>query len=215
MTWKTATLIVNRLPAITTGQACDKEDAVVVRISMSHVTVVSCQKYQQEMDVIMDTKYKMKSPYRAGVTMVELIVVMGIFVLLAASIRFFPMEYFYAQSMDNDAAKIAFVLRGAHDRAVMQEQESAWGVHFVNEATEADYYEVFSGDDFASGTVIERVNLNEAIEFVQPPTASTTDVLFSKMTGLPTGAGSIIISIITKPSVSKTITVLGNGQIQY
>lgn len=184
--------------------------------SLSHVAVAINQECQQKTDVTMDTKYYKKSSFcRAGVTMIELIVVMGIFVVLAASIRFFPMEYFYAQSMDNDAAKIAFALRGAHDRAVIQEQGSAWGIHFVNEATESDHYEVFMGDTFATGTVIERINLNEAIEFVDPPVASTTDVLFTKMTGLPTGAGSIIISVISKPATTKTITVLTNGQIQY
>lgn len=160
----------------------------------------------------MDTRRDIQ---RAGISLVEVLIVMGIFTILAASIRFLPIGYFYEQSLADDAAKIAFTLRGAHDRAVTQEQQNSWGVHFVNGATGVDYYQVFSGSSFASGTVIERVNLNETIRFTTPPVASSTDVLFAKMTGLPTGAGSIIISIITRPSSSKTITVLANGQIQY
>lgn len=152
---------------------------------------------------------------RMGFSLMEIIVVMGIVAVLVASIRFFPVGYFYAQSLDDDAAKIAFTLRGAHDRAVNQEQASAWGVHFVNDASGVDYYQVFKGDTFASGTVVERVNMNETIQLVSPPSASSTDILFAKMTGLPTGSSSIIISMITKPSSSKTITVLANGQIQY
>lgn len=156
-----------------------------------------------------------KTEYRAGVTFVELIVVMGILVLLAATIRFFPIDFFYAQSLSDDAAKVAFTLRGAHDRSVAQESASAWGVHFVNDATGVDYYQVFKGDTFAAGTVTERINLNETIQFANPPSASTTDVMFAKMSGLPTGAGSIIISLRTTPSTTKTITILGSGQIQY
>lgn len=151
----------------------------------------------------------------SGFSLVEVIVVMGIFVMIIASIRFFPIDYFYARSLEDDAAKIAFTLRGARDRAIAQEQASAWGVHFVNGASGVDYYQVFKGNTFASGTVVERVNISEAIQLTSPPSASSTDIVFAKMTGLPTGASSIIISIIKKPSSSKTITVPGNGQIQY
>lgn len=147
--------------------------------------------------------------------MIELVVVMGIFIMLAATVRFFPIDFFYAQSLNDDAAKIAAVLRGARDRSVTQEAASAWGVHFVNNATGPDYYQVFRGDNFATGTVTERVNLNETVQFVSPPSASTTDVMFSKMSGLPTGASSIIISLIARPSNSKTLTIVGSGQIQY
>lgn len=152
---------------------------------------------------------------RTGLSLIEIIVVMSIFIVLAASIRLFPIDYFYEQSLNDDAAKIAFTLRGAHDRAVAQERQNAWGVHFVNGPTGIDYYQVFVGSTFAGGTVVERVSLNETIKFDTPPASSSTDIIFSKMSGLPTGASSIIISIITKPSSSKTITVLANGQIQY
>lgn len=160
-------------------------------------------------------KYEIKNPYREGVTLIELVVVMGIFVMLAATIRFFPIDFFYVQSLNDDAAKVASVLRGARDRSVTQEGASAWGVHFVNNATGTDYYQVFKGDTFATGIVTERINLNETVQFVTPPSASTTDVMFSKMSGLPTGASSIIISLIVKPSAVKTITIVGSGQIKY
>lgn len=140
---------------------------------------------------------------------------MSIFIILAASVRFFPIDFFYARSLDDDAAKIAFALRGAHDRAVNQEQASAWGVRFTNNASGGDFYQVYKGDSFPSGTVVERVSLNETVQMTSPVSGATADVQFAKMTGLPTGAGSIIISLIAKPSVSKTITVLSNGQVQY
>lgn len=148
-------------------------------------------------------------------SLIEIIVVMGIFVVLAASIRFFPIDYFYAQSLNDDATKVAFALRGARDRAVAQEAGSKWGVHFVNNATGGDYYQVFKGDTFISGAVIERINLNETVQFISPPSASSTDVIFSKLNGLPTGASSIIISLISEPTNIKTITVRGTGQVDY
>lgn len=167
------------------------------------------------MDAIKNTNYGIKNIHRAGISLIEIIVVMGIFAVLAASLRFFPIDYFYARSLEDDATKIAFALRGARDRSITQESASAWGVHFENGPTGGDYFQVFKGDAFASGTVAERINLNETVQFTAPPSSSSTDVLFSKVAGLPTGGGSIIISLIAKPSVSKTITVLANGQIQY
>ena len=152
---------------------------------------------------------------KSGMSLVEIIIVMGIFVVLVASIRFFPIDYFYAQSLNDDATKIAFALRGARNRAVAQDSGSAWGVHFVNDAAGADYYQVFKGDAFASGTVFERVNLNETVQFTSPPSASSTDVTFSKVGGLPTGASSLIISLISEPTKTKTITILGTGQVDY
>ncbi len=145
----------------------------------------------------------------------ELIVVMGIFIVMAATIRFFPIDYFYTRSLDDDASKISFALRGAHDRAVTQDSGSAWGVHFVNPASGTDYYQVFKGDTYAAGTVVEQINLNETVQFTNPPTSSSTDVLFSKIYGLPSGTGSIIISLISKPTMTHVVNVLASGQIQY
>ena len=156
-----------------------------------------------------------KRKMKEGMSLVELIIVMGIFVVLVASIRFFPIDYFYARSLEDDAAKIAFTVRGTRDRAVAQDSGSAWGVHFVNDATGADYYQVFKGDTFASGTVVERINLNETVQFISPPQAASADVLFSKLSGLPTGTSSLIISLISDPTNTKTISVLGAGQIDY
>lgn len=167
------------------------------------------------MNAIMDTTYTIKRSNRAGMSLVELMIVMGVFVILVASIRFFPVGYFYAQSLNDDVTKISFALRGAHDRAVAQDSGTAWGVHFVNDAAGVDYYQVFKGDTFASGTAVERINLNDSVQFISPPSASSTDVMFSKMSGLPTGASSVIISLISTPTKTRTITILGTGQIGY
>ncbi|OGM94687.1 hypothetical protein A2524_02175 [Candidatus Wolfebacteria bacterium RIFOXYD12_FULL_48_21] len=167
------------------------------------------------MSTVKKIQYKKGLHASPGMSLIELVIVMGIFIVLVTSIRFFPIDFFYAQSLSDDATKIAFTLRGTRDRAVAQDSESMWGVHFVNEATGTDYYQVFMGDTFASGAVVERVNLNETVQFTAPPSASSTDVLFSKLSGLPTGSGSLIISLISDPTKTKTITILGNGQVDY
>lgn len=158
---------------------------------------------------------KGKKKYRSGLSLMEVIIVMGIFVVLVTTIRFFPIDFFYTRSLDDDAAKIAFSLRGARDRAITQTDASAWGVHFVNATSGLDYYQVFKGDTYGAGTVVERINLNETVQFSNPPAVSSTDVMFSQIDGLPSGAGSIIIALISKPATIRTVTVLGNGQIQY
>jgi len=167
------------------------------------------------MSTVKKIQYKKGLHASPGMSLIELIVVMGIFIVLVTSIRFFPIDFFYAQSLNDDATKIAFTLRGTRDRAVAQDAESMWGVHFVNESTETDYYQVFKGDTFAEGAVVERVNLNETVQFTSPSLGSSEDVLFSKLNGLPTGANSLIISLISEPTETKTITVLENGQVDY
>lgn len=152
---------------------------------------------------------------RSGLTLIELLVVMGIAIVMAAAIGFFPIGFFYTRSLDDDASKIAFTLRGARDRAVVQQDAGAWGVHFVNPPTGGDYYQVFRGDTYGTGTVIEKIALNETVQFTVPPVSSTTDVLFSKIYGLPSGASSVIISLISKPATTHTVTILASGQIQY
>ena len=127
----------------------------------------------------------------------------------------FPVGYFYARSLDDDATKIAFALRGAHDRAVAQEAGSAWGVHFVNTAGGDDYYQVFRGDTYALGTIVEKININNVVHFTVPPDASSTDIVFAKQSGLPTGGGSLIIALRSDPTKTKTITIMGTGQISY
>lgn len=153
--------------------------------------------------------------YRAGISLMEIIVVIGIFAVLAASVSFFPAGFFREKSLGDDAVKIAFTLRSARNRAVAQESGSKWGVHFVNNASGGDYYQVFKGDAFASGTIVERINLNESVQFVSPASAASIDVLFEKMSGLPPGASTIIISLIGDPTKTKTITIFGNGQVDY
>ena len=193
--------------------ACCKWQEEDIVCTMSHAT---CNKsMHNNMNVTGDKKHGIRNSNRAGMSLVELMVVMGIFVILVASIRFFPVGYFYARSLDDDVTKISFALRGAHDRAMAQDAGSAWGVHFVNDAAGIDYYQVFKGDTFASGTVVERINMNDSVQFISPPAASSTDVMFSKMNGLPTGATSVIISLISAPTKTRSITILGNGQIEY
>ncbi len=150
-----------------------------------------------------------------GFTLVELLIVMGILVVMAMALKFFPIDYFYEKSLADDAAKIAFMLRATRDKSITQDSGGQWGAHFVNPASGVGYYNVFMGTSYAGGSVVSTTTLNETSQFVSPPSASSTDVLFAPVSGLPSGAGSIILSIIAKPATTKTITIMSSGQVQY
>jgi len=150
-----------------------------------------------------------------GFVVIELIIVIAFVVILSALAWPFYKGIIARTPVENTARDVVEVLRRAQTKAHGSEMNSTWGVHFVNGATGTDYYEVFKGDTFASGTVVERINLNETVQFISPPQAASADVLFSKLSGLPTGTSSLIISLISDPTNTKTISVLGAGQIDY
>ena len=119
-----------------------------------------------------------------------------------------------ASQLQSDAEEIAYALRGARDNSVNQKNSDEWGVHFDNAASPTGFFAVFEGANYASGKNIVRTNLSSSVIFKNPPVASSTDIIFSKMAGLPSSAASIIISL-NNSSSTKAITVNSSGEISY
>lgn len=146
--------------------------------------------------------------------MLELLIVVGIFAILAVflSINLFSLSQ--RKNIESDAQRIAFILRSAHDKSVEQENSSQWGVHFENSTSGQGFFAVFSGS-YSSSTVSARTALSGGNIFLNPATGTSLDVSFSKKYGLPSSTSSIIIALGSNSVVSSTITILPQGQIQY
>jgi len=139
---------------------------------------------------------------------------MGIVVIIAVFLTPQFLGFFYQSQLEGDVSKITAVLRGARDKSITQEDGFGWGVHFVNSGGAGGHYILFKGGSYP-GVDVSRINLNSNINFSSIPSGSSTDVIFSKMFGLPSGVNSLIISVISRPDLFSIINITSSGEIQY
>ena len=151
---------------------------------------------------------------KSGFTIIELLLVM---LILASISGFLAVRFFGAyrrQGLESDTQKIVFTLRGARDKSINQEDFSQWGVHFDNSSSTASY-SLFKGGSFATGTVVSSNLLSPGVDFSNPAEGSSADFIFSKLSGIPSAAGTVSVFLIDSPSSTKNIVINGNGTVDY
>jgi Tfp pilus assembly protein FimT len=144
-------------------------------------------------------------------TLVETLIVVTI---LAGLVGFAFVElakFKTRHSFDLDAESLVAALSNAQSKAVQQENGSAWGVRFTNGAQNT--YAIFSGATFSTSTVVTEENLSAASVYTSPPSSSSTDVVFNKLTGAPSGGEKSIAIQRLGGSEIYTITVSSIGKI--
>ena len=62
----------------------------------------------------------------------------------------------------------------------------------------------------------QTLSLKSNLEFRDPASGATKDVLFERLTGYPSGGANvtIIVGITGNPDATKTITIFANGRIE-
>lgn len=113
-----------------------------------------------------------------------------------------------AKRVEFEEAKAVFVSDMKYARAAAMSGESGlpWGIHVENSAD--DTYAMFSGSSYASGTVDSTTTLPMGVVWASPSEGTSTDILFSRITGTTTAATVIMISGDTSQTV--TITAVGH-----
>ncbi len=117
--------------------------------------------------------------------------------------------------MDLTVRGITAVLRSAQSRSIAQESGGNFGVHFENSLSGENFYDLFQGNNYASGNRIMRTVLKKEIQFIDPVSGGSKDIIFSPITGLPVSSSTVIIAFKRDNSISKTIIINSNGQIQF
>lgn len=148
-------------------------------------------------------------------TLLELLIVIAIIAVLAAAGALNFTDYRVRREFSATSQEIVLVLRNAQNRSLSQESGSRWGVYFENPASGRGFYELFSGTSYSSSSVVFRANLKDGVKFDIPAAGATSTIIFSPVAGLPISAASVKISLKNNSSVSSTIIVNANGQIQY
>ncbi len=154
-----------------------------------------------------------------GFSFVELIIVIAITTILAVGGTISYLGLRNKKALDSVASKIVFDLRATAGRSKAQENDMGWGIRFTNGTN--DYYEIWSGQSYATGTKVARTNLS-FVALTNPPEGSVKDIAFGRVTGIPkvvdcaTLPGDTFCTIsLSNNSDSKTITINSNGRIDY
>lgn len=145
-----------------------------------------------------------------GFTLIEILLVVGISVLIFAFSTPYSLNFYRTQLVEEVRNNVISALQQARHNAVLQKNDSSFGVTL---SEVSDSYVLFQGEDYndADGVNGRDSSLDEVYPVISEITFSDlTDVVFSKLTGLPSATGTITISY---DSVVKTILVEDFGVV--
>lgn len=150
-----------------------------------------------------------------GFTLAELLVVIAIMSILAA-IGFASYAGFKnKQSVEGEVTEIRATLREVMELSKSQADGSGWGIRFWNPAgTGNDYYEIWKGGSYASGTVTRRMNLAGNMKFTDPADGVNKDIIFQKATGLLSASSSVAVESLAGGGTG-TINIDASGRVDY
>lgn len=148
-------------------------------------------------------------------TLIELLIVIGLITIISTVGILNLFNYRSYRNLDSTAQEIVAVLRSAQSRSIDSESGGNFGVHFENSLSGENFYDLFQGNNYASGNLIVKTALRQEIQFINPASGNNKDIIFSSITGLPVSSSIVIIAFKRDNSISKTITINSNGQIQF
>ncbi len=142
-------------------------------------------------------------PKKKGFTLVELMMVMAIIVVVSLVVGIFLTTFSKKRHLQSTTGAIVSLLRSAQQRSIIQENGKYWGVKFENLTTDNRFILFNASDtsllDFSSTTV---VYLRKFLEFLQPPIAGNSVILFDKISGNMINNPDCLINNNTSSSVS-------------
>lgn len=149
-----------------------------------------------------------------GFTLFEILIVMGISAAIA-TVGFLSLSgYRGAQDLDLAAQSIVSALREAQLNSASAEGGNTWGVRFLNASRASlTLFATSSASDYLPQST---TTLRSSLE-LRDPMSGYKDVIFNQVTGFPRGGLTVIIKVGVRASTTaeKTITIYGNGRIDY
>ena len=144
-----------------------------------------------------------------GFSLIETIISIAIIAFAMAS----AIVIFRSQLVGNlasDSQIMADRLQDARSRAVAGVNGTAWGIHFDNNTT-TPYYALFTGSSYTAATAT--YYLSGLVQFTVPAQGTTTDVVFTRLTGNTAGTTTIVLRLAGDASSTKNIVVSPQGSI--
>jgi type II secretory pathway pseudopilin PulG len=151
------------------------------------------------------------SESRSGFTIIEGIVVLTILLILGSSV-FLILRNQIIGSLESDAEMILSRLEEAQSRALSGVDNKNWGIHFEASTTSPHFYVMFSGD-YATSTATTTFYLSRFVEFEDPASGASKEIIFNKLSGT-TASSSITIRLKSIPTEKRTIEVNAYGRLR-
>ena len=141
-------------------------------------------------------------PKNKAFSLIEVLLVIGIAAGVFAFSAPFSLNFYRTQLLSEVQSDIVSALERARHYAMLQKNDSAYGVHIVNGS-----YTLFQGSDYENRVQIqdEVFPIAGAITF-----SSSTDIIFSKHAGLSNASGTIEINY---ENLSKGIQITNSGVV--
>jgi len=123
---------------------------------------------------------------KKGLTLLEVLLVIAIFAIIFAFSAPFALNFYRTQLIEETRSEVIFALQAAKHGAVLQKNDSNFGVHFM-----AGNYTIFQGNSYAN-----RIADQDEVFLVKNDIifSGLTDIVFLKQTGLPSATGTIILT---------------------
>lgn len=151
----------------------------------------------------------MNKKNQEGFTLYELLITVAVLAIIVTAAGINLIGYKSRHSFELDSENIVNAIRNAQDRAILGDQGSAWGVTFVNNVSEDDYYEVFSGSSYTAQNVVMHEGLNFSSEFQVPASGASSTISFAPISGIPSASTTLVL---TRKSSTETYTIMVSRQ---
>ena len=125
----------------------------------------------------------MKNNFKAGFTLMELLVVIGLIVLFAAMTTPYGINFYEEVSLEENADMLAQSLKKCQSRAIAGKEDSDWGVKISPDDQEcSSCYVIFKGGSYDT----RDENFDQVFTMTSEVSLDgVTEVVFEKGTGVP------------------------------
>lgn len=148
-----------------------------------------------------------------GFTLIELILVVGIFMVVFSSGALVYGNLIQKNSLTYHGSQLVQMLREARTNAVSQKRDSAWGVYFDHLSSPYGYT-LFKGDSYAGRDPLYDliIQLPSVIGVSGFDLGGSDEIVFNKSDGVPSASGTVTL---TAENNAYSITVNGLGLVDF
>lgn len=172
---------------------------------------LKCFWYNELMALVKRVFYKEK-----GITLIELLIVLGIFFIFAAiSVQVFR-NFQENLNPAQDAKKIFSVLQLAKSKTLASEQQSQYGVYF-DTSTNPHQYLFFKGESYSLRDPLfdKPFSVSDKVEIYQIDLGGGSEIVFNRFIGAVNQQGSISLRLKADNLKTQSIYINNLGQISF